>query len=109
MVKLSELQEKLKKNNYNLESLTDIENQLFNRCLTLKEHKGRVVRHFKGKFYLILDIALHTETGEEMIVYKALYGECELYVRPIDVFLSKVDKEKYPDTDQEYRFEFVEL
>lgn len=68
---------------------------------------GRKVRHFKGKEYLIQDIALHTETGENMVIYRALYGECKLYARPLKMFISKVDKVKHPEATQEYRFELV--
>lgn len=68
---------------------------------------GRVYRHFKGNNYLVLDIALHSETGERYIVYKALYGDCKTYVRPYDMFASEVDREKYPDVSQKYRFELV--
>lgn len=66
-----------------------------------------IYRHFKGEKYEVIDVAEHTETGEKMVVYRALYGEYKLYVRPYDMFTSKVDKVKYPNSKQEYRFEFV--
>ena len=66
---------------------------------------GSVYRHFKGNLYEVKAIALHSETGEKMVVYQALYGEGDTYVRPYDSFVSKVDRIKYPDADQEYRFE----
>lgn len=69
---------------------------------------GRVYRHFKGKLYLVLDLAHHSETGEQYVVYKALYGDCKTYVRPYLMFASGVDREKYPDVKQTYRFELVE-
>lgn len=69
---------------------------------------GRVYRHFKGNNYLVLDIALHSETGERYVVYKALYGDCKTYIRPYDMFASGVDHEKYPDVEQEFRFQLVE-
>ena len=69
---------------------------------------GRKVRHFKNKEYLVLDVAEHTETGETLVVYKALYGNCRVYARPIKMFLSKVDLKKYPNSTQEYRMELVE-
>lgn len=58
--------------------------------------------------YEVIGIATHSETGEEYVVYKPLYGEQKMYIRPLDMFASKVDKEKYPDVKQEYRFELVE-
>ena len=66
---------------------------------------GSVDRHFKGNLYEVKAIALHSETGEKMVVYQALYGDGDTYVRPYDSFVSKVDRIKYPDADQEYRFE----
>ena len=69
---------------------------------------GDVVRHFKGNKYEILYIALDSETMEKMVVYRALYGERGVWVRPLAMFLSPVDREKYPDADQKYRFEKVE-
>ena len=60
-----------------------------------------VYRHFKGNLYLVIDIAFDSETKEEMVIYRALYGEKALWVRPLKMFLSEVDKEKY-------RFELVE-
>lgn len=69
--------------------------------------KGKVVKHFKGKLYLVLDVAKHSETMEELVVYKALYGEFGIFVRPLDMFLSKVDTEKYPNYTQKYRFQEI--
>ena len=68
-----------------------------------------IYRHFKGDLYLVEDIAKHSETNEEFVVYRKLYGDCSLWIRPKDMFLSKVDKEKYPDSEQEYRFEHITL
>lgn len=73
-----------------------------------KKMVGRVVRHFKGREYLVLGLAKHTETDELMVVYKALYGTNINYVRPFNMFMSKVDKNKYPKATQQYRFELKE-
>ena len=70
--------------------------------------KGRVYKHFKGDLYLIVDVAEHSETGEKLVVYRSLYGEGKLYARPYEMFVSKVDREKYPDVEQEYRFQLIE-
>ena len=67
-----------------------------------------VYRHFKGRCYLVEDVARHSETGEEYVVYRQLYGEGKLWIRPRDMFLEPVDRTKYPDCPQEYRFELVE-
>lgn len=66
-----------------------------------------VYRHFKGKEYYVEDVATHSETGEKYVVYRQLYGERLLYIRPLDMFLSEVDREKYPLVQQKYRFEEV--
>ena len=68
---------------------------------------GGVYKHFKGNLYQVDGLATHTETGEKMVVYKALYGDYALYVRPYDMFIEKVNKEQYPFIEQEYRFELV--
>ena len=76
----------------------------------MKELKiNGIYKHFKGDYYLVEDIAIHSETMEQFVVYRALYGDNKLYVRPYDMFLSKVDKEKYPEVMQEYRFELQDI
>ena len=71
--------------------------------------KNRIYRHFKGDYYIVVDIAIHSETGEKLVLYRSLYGDGILYARPYDMFISKVDKEKYPSVKQEYRFELQEI
>lgn len=70
---------------------------------------GRIYRHFKGDYYLAEGIARHCEDGEPYVIYRKLYGDGSLWLRPVSVFLSKVDRKKYPDADQEYRFQLQEI
>jgi hypothetical protein len=84
-----------------------------------KFHTGEIVAHFKRTMltpaqitsepymflYEIVGVAQHTETGEKLMIYRPLYGVGKLSARPLDMFMSEVDREKYPDVKQKYRFE----
>ena len=70
---------------------------------------GRVYRHFKGDYNLVEGVANDSETGAPFVIYRKLYGDGGLWLRPLEMFLSKVEKEKYPDCPQEYRFELQEI
>ena len=70
--------------------------------------RDEIWRHFKNKLYRIVAIAQHTETDEQFVVHQAMYGDGGIYARPLDMFMSEVDREKYPDVEQEYRFVRVE-
>ena len=72
---------------------------------------GGKYKHFKGNLYKVLMIGYDSETNNEnlkkLVIYEALYGDHKIWVRPYDMFVSKIDKEKYPDINQEYRFELI--
>ena len=68
---------------------------------------GKIFRHFKGDLYLVEGVVTHSESGEKMVLYRALYGECGQFVRPYDMFLEEVQKEKENPTGQKYRFQII--
>ena len=75
---------------------------------------GNVYKHFKNKYYIVLDIVIDSESNNDdeykkIIIYKALYGEFLTWARPYEMFVSEVDHDKYPDVLQKYRFEEVKI
>lgn len=82
------------------------QNGIFGTSRELKIHG--VYRHFKNKYYIVEDVAYHSETKEEYVVYRRLYGDNSLWIREKGMFLSEVDHVKYPDVKQKWRFELVD-
>lgn len=68
-----------------------------------------IYKHFEGNYYIVEDVGTFTETDELCVVYRALYGEHKLWIRPLKMFLSEVDHEKYPKVTQKYRFELQDV
>ena len=70
---------------------------------------NRIYKHFKGDYYIVLGTGINSETLEEYVIYRALYGEGKVYLWEINNFLSEVDHEKYPNVKQKYRLELQEI
>lgn len=84
------------------------DNRIINQ-VTAEVYKERMVgkryRHFKGGIYVVSDIAVHSETAELIVIYKSFDKPSLVWVRPLNMFLSEVDRNKYPEVEQEMRFE----
>jgi len=65
---------------------------------------GRIYKHYKGDYYIVENIAIHSETGEKMVIYRALYEDAKVYARPYDMFIDKVENKGQP-----HRFELQEI
>lgn len=70
--------------------------------------KGKKYRHFKGGLYEVIDIAIHSENEEQIVIYKSCDNPSFIWARPLNMFISEVDRDKYPDVKQKMRFELVE-
>lgn len=71
--------------------------------------KKGIYKHFKGDYYIVEDVAINSEDEKKYVVYRALYGDNLLYIRELSMFLSDVDKDKYPNVIQKKRFEYVKI
>ena len=69
---------------------------------------GYKYRHFKGGLYIVTNIAIHSESAEPMVIYRSAFDETLVWCRPLSMFLSEVDHDKYPDVKQKMRFERLE-
>lgn len=100
--------------NYEVDALTSWKKGIYFSTIETDNEEvdvriGGIYRHFKGDLYIVEDVVYHSETKEKLVFYRALYGSCQHYVRPYDMFMSKVDKEKYPNVKQEYRFQLQNI
>ena len=75
----------------------------------MKLVKNGIYRHYEGDYYLLLDVAYHSETLEKMVVYRALYDECKCWVSPYALFVEELDSKEYPNAKQKHRFELQQI
>ena len=68
-----------------------------------------IYKHYKGDYYIVLGIATHSETGEKLVVYRALYGDSDLYARPYKMFIEEIDKDACSGAIQKHRFELQDI
>lgn len=109
MIKVKELKKKVRELDYDITSLSDEESELFERIGYIKQHSGKLIRDYEGKLYLLLDLAENIETKDEIVTYRAMFGDCKVYAESIDSFLSKVESLDVTGTEQQYKFEFITL
>ena len=70
---------------------------------------GRIYKHFKGDYYVVEGFATYSETEEECVIYRSLYDDGKMWVRPLSLFLSEVDHKKYPNIKEKYRFTLQDI
>ena len=70
-----------------------------------KVHINHIYQHYKGDKYIVVGTGTHSETLEEYVIYRALYGDGKVWIRPMSLFLDEIDHQKHPGIKQKYRFQ----